>query len=221
MAFDVQYDFRLTFCCREKLVCLKTFDRRESVKGIRLCHRDHIVRNRINAELPLVEILHDIFIAELGEIGEAIDIVCEVGRICQTDAVSSGRHILSRDRRVIQVRILVLEVIGFEPRLAVIEVIDGRIEAQGQAAPAPVIEPKPPSDVVCDRECHLSQERWSPRTQICRRNRKAKRLVERLVKIGPPKNGHVPHVRGHILENHAIIFVNANRSSVKVKVGLR
>ena len=85
MAFDVQYHFRLTFCCSEKLVRLKTLDRREGVKRIRLCHRDHIVRNWIDAKLPLEEVLHHVLVTKLGEIGDAIDIICKVGRICQAE----------------------------------------------------------------------------------------------------------------------------------------
>ena len=89
------------------------------------------------------------------------------------------------------------------------------------SAPAPIIEPEPRPDVVCDWEGHLSEERRSPRTQIRWRNRETKRVVERLVKIGPPKNRYLPNVRGYVMENHAIIFVNANRSGVEMEVVLR
>ncbi|KAF5408982.1 MAG: hypothetical protein Udaeo2_08470 [Candidatus Udaeobacter sp.] len=162
MTFDVQHNFRLAFGCGEKLIRLKTFDRRERIKRIRLCHRDHVVWNGIDAELPLKEILHNKLIAELGEIGDAINIVCKVGRICQANPVSSGRNVFSRNVGFIQVRILVLEIIRFEPRLAVVEVIYDRIKAHGDTAPAPIIEPEPPPDVVCDWEGYLSEERRPP-----------------------------------------------------------
>src|SRR6266496_892970 len=162
MTFDVQYDFRLAFSCGEKLIRLKTFDCCQGIERIRLCHRDHIVRNRIDAELPLEEILHYVWIAELGEIGDAINIVYKVGRICQANPVSPGRNVFSRNVGFIQVRVLILEVVCFEPRLAVIVVIHGRIQAHGYTAPAPIIEPEPPLNVVCDWEGHLSEQRWSP-----------------------------------------------------------
>src|SRR4029450_5639675 len=97
MTFDVQYYFRLAFSCGEKLIRLKTFDRRERIKRIRLCHREHIVWNGIDAELPLKEILHNILIAELGEIGDAIDIICKVGGIREANPVSPGRNVFSRN----------------------------------------------------------------------------------------------------------------------------
>ena len=80
MAFDVQYHFRLTFCCSEKLIRLKTLDRREGVKRIRLCYRDHIVWNGIDAKLTLEEVLHNVLITKLGEIGDAIDVIRKIRR---------------------------------------------------------------------------------------------------------------------------------------------
>src|SRR5678815_403116 len=66
MAFDVQYNFRLTFCCSEKLVCLKTLDRSDGIKRICLRYRDYIIRNRIHAKLTLEEVLHHVLVTELG-----------------------------------------------------------------------------------------------------------------------------------------------------------
>ena len=162
MAFDVQYHFRLAFSCGEKLVRLKALDGRQGIKRVRLCHREHIVRNRIDAELTLEEVLHHVLVTQLGQIGDAVNVICKVGRICQANPVSPGRNVFSRNVGFIQVRVLVLEVVCFEPRLAVVEVIHGRIQAHGYTAPAPIIEPEPPLNVVCDWEGHLSEQRWSP-----------------------------------------------------------
>src|SRR5205823_5075343 len=121
----------------------------------------------------------------------------------------------------IQVRVLILEVVCFEPRLAVVEVIHSRIQAHGYTASASIIEPEPPLNVVRDWEGHLSEQRRSPCTKICWRNHEAKCLVERLVKIGPPKNRHFSHIHGYVLENHAIVLVNTDRSGLEMEVGLR
>ena len=143
MTFDVQYHFRLAFCCSEKLVRLKTLDSRQGVKRVRLCHREHIVRNGIDAKLTLEEVLHHVLVTQLGEIGDAINIVCKVGRICEANPVSPGGNVLSRNVGFIQVRVLILEVIRFQPCLAVVEIIHGRIQAHGYTAPASIIEPEP------------------------------------------------------------------------------
>jgi len=39
-----------------------------------------------------------------------------------------------------------------------------------------------------------------------------------LIKIWPPKNRNLPNVKSHILENDAIVFVNSNLVSVKMKI---
>ena len=139
MTFDVQHHFRLAFSCGEKLIRLETFDRREGVKRIRLCHRDHIVRNGIDAELTLEEVLHHVLVTQLGEIDEAVDIIRKVSRVCQANPISSGGYVFSRNVGFIQVRILVLDIKRFEPRLAVVEVIYVRIKADGRATATIVI----------------------------------------------------------------------------------
>src|ERR1700749_3994409 len=58
VAFDVQYDFRRTFCRGKKLICLKTFDSRQGVEIVGLGDREHIVRDRVDAKLTLEEVLH-------------------------------------------------------------------------------------------------------------------------------------------------------------------
>src|SRR5467141_1449493 len=40
------------------------------------------------------------------------------------------------------------------------------------------------------------------------------------MKIWPPKNRNFPNIKSHILENDAIIFVNPNFVSVKMKIGI-
>ena len=111
MTFDVQYHFRLAFSCGEKLIRLKALDGRQGIKRVRLCHREHIVRNRIDAELPLEEVLHHVLVTQLGQIGDAVNVICKVGRICQANPVSPGRNVFSRNVGFIQVRVLVLQII--------------------------------------------------------------------------------------------------------------
>ena len=65
---------------------------------------------------------------------------------------------MSRHRRLIQVRVLILNVKGFYPRLTVLvlSIIDNGIEADGRPTTAKVIEPEAPLDVVRNRK-HLPE----------------------------------------------------------------
>ena len=121
------------------------------------------------AKLAWIEVLHDIWIAKLGEIGDGVDIIGKIRAIFQTKPVSPGRNTLPRDRRLIQVRVLILNVKGFYPRLTVLvlAVINNGIEADGGSTTSKVIEPEAPLDVVRDRKIYLSQEGWSPVARVC------------------------------------------------------
>src|SRR5207247_427700 len=77
----------------------------------------HTLWNRINAKLAWIEVFHDIWIAKLGEIGDAVDAIGKIRAIFQAQPISPGRNTLPRDRRLIQIRILILNVKGFYPRL--------------------------------------------------------------------------------------------------------
>src|SRR4029453_11687138 len=92
MPLNVQYDFRQTFRCLEKLVRLKTRNPGESVNWIRLRQRNHIVRNGIDAKFRLVEILHHELIAKFGQVSDAVDAFGKVRPILQAEPVSPGRN---------------------------------------------------------------------------------------------------------------------------------
>src|SRR6187399_1627600 len=105
MTLNVQYDFRQAYCGSEELIGLKTRDARDGEKRVRLRDCDHVVGNGINAKVTLKVVLHDKWIAELCEIGDAVDIISKVRPVFQTDPVSSGGNILPRLICLIQVRI--------------------------------------------------------------------------------------------------------------------
>ena len=69
-----------------------------------------------------------------------------------------------------------------------------------------------------DWKCDLSQERWAPRTKISGRNREAECVVERLIQVRPPENGNVSDIKGDVLKNDVVIFVNADRPRVQMKI---
>ena len=108
----------------------------------------------------MIKVLHNKWIAKLGEIGDGVDVISKVRPVFQAEPVAAGGNILSNSRGSIQQWILILNIPRFEPRLAVVvlPVIDNWIEADGRPPTAKVIEPNAPPDVICDRERHLSEE---------------------------------------------------------------
>ena len=164
MTLNVQYHFRQTFRCREELVRLKTRDSCQGEKRVDLGQRDDVVRDRIDTKLSRIEVLHNPLVAEFGDISDAVDVLGKISSIFQTEPVSSSGDILSRYPCLIQIRILILDVIGPDlGRTAVVlPIIYGRIKANRETAPAPIIQPKSCPDLLGDGETHLSQKRWSP-----------------------------------------------------------
>src|SRR5205814_9817332 len=124
----------------------------------------HVVRNWIDAKLSLIKVLHHIRIAKLGEISDAVYVTGKVRPVFQAKPVSTGRNILSDLGRLVYVRVLIIDVKGFYPRLAglVLSIIDNGIEANGGSATAKVIESDACLDIIRNRKHHLSQKRWSP-----------------------------------------------------------
>src|SRR5437762_6143045 len=222
VTFDVQYDFRQALCCREKLVRLKARDSRQRIKGIRFRQCDDVVRNRVDTKFPLVKILHNILITQLCQISDAVDIIGKIRPIQQAEPVTPSRNVLSWHGRLILVRILVLDVVSFElgPAVLVLAIFDAGIKANGHATQAPIIEPNPALDIVGDRERDLGENRRSPRAQIGWCDRKAKRVIERLIQVRPPKNRHLPDIQRDVSKNHAVFIIYANRSRLQMKIGL-
>src|SRR5204863_3343150 len=95
-------------------------------------------------------------------------ILGKIRPIFQAEPVSSCRNIFARRSRLIQQRVLILYVIGFEsgPTVVVLSIFDVGIKANGHPSPPTIIEPKSALDLVCDWKGHLSEKRRSPRTQI-------------------------------------------------------
>src|SRR5260370_150849 len=137
VTLNVQYHFRQTFCCGEELVRLEAGDARERIKWVGLRQRDDVVRPRIDPKLTLVKILHNERIAHFCDVRDTIDTLGKVGPIFQTDPVSPCRNIRARRSRLIQIRILILYVIRFEPGPAVVvlSIVDVGIKANVHAPP--------------------------------------------------------------------------------------
>src|SRR5437667_6131756 len=75
VALNVQDHFRQAFGLVEELVCLKTHDSCQGIKRVRLRDCDHVVRNRIDTKLALVEILHHERIAQLRNVSDAVNVI--------------------------------------------------------------------------------------------------------------------------------------------------
>src|SRR6202040_2823310 len=105
VALNIQDHFRQTLGLVEELVRLKTHDSRQGVERVGLGNRDHIVWNRIDAKLTLVEILHHERIAQLRNVHDAVDVIGKVGAVLQADSVSSGRNCSARQTRTIYQRV--------------------------------------------------------------------------------------------------------------------
>ena len=105
-----------------------------------------------------------------------------------------------------------------EIAVVVFTVIHLRIKPDGRAASRPVIQPHPTFDFIGDWKRDLAQERWPPGTQISRRDTETKGIVQRLIEVGPPENGDLANIKGHVLENDAIVLVNSDFVSVEMKI---
>src|SRR5438045_9375911 len=92
MPFDVEHNFRLTFRGGEKTVGLKTLDPSEGENRVYFCKRYHIVWNRINPKFSLEKVLHHVLVNELGNVGQAIDGIGEIGVVVEGKQVWRGSH---------------------------------------------------------------------------------------------------------------------------------
>src|SRR5262245_25936097 len=115
MAFDVEHHLRLAFRRGKEIVCLKTLDAGESENRVYLRECDHIVWNRIDPKLALEEILHHVLVTQLGDVGDAIDRVGEICVVLDGSQVSGLRYTHSRYVRLVDVRVLVVDVKSFYP----------------------------------------------------------------------------------------------------------
>src|SRR6266540_2903072 len=124
----------------------------------------YIVRNRIDPKLALVKVLHHVLVAQFRSVRDTVDVISKVRPIFQAQPISPGRNTVPRHSRLIQVRVLILNVKGLYPRLPVLvlPIINNGIEADGGAATPKLHEPDAAFDIVCGWECHLSEERRSP-----------------------------------------------------------
>ena len=111
--FDIEHHFGQTLGLLEEFVGLETSDRGQCVKRIGFGDGDHIVGNRVDPELALIEILEHERITQLCHIDDAINVFSEIGVIFQRCAIAPGRNRAARQSRSIEQRILVLDIISF------------------------------------------------------------------------------------------------------------
>src|SRR5215510_5711176 len=113
--------------------------------------------------------------------------------VLEAKPISRLRHTHSRYVGLIDLRVLIVDVKTFYPRLtgSILPILNRRLEPDSWSAPAEIIQPKSRLDIVRDREIDLREKRWSPSAVIRWRDGKAKRVIERLVKVWPPKYRHL------------------------------
>ena len=220
MAFDVQHHFRLTFRGSEEVVRLKTLDAGESENRICLCKCDDVIWDWINAELARIVVLHDVRVAKFGDVRGSVYTIGKVRPIFQAQSVAIGRNILPRHISLIYIRVLIINIKSLESRLTalVLSIINNGIKADRRPATAKVIKSETRLDIVRDGEHDLRKERRAPGARVRGRNAKTERVTERLIQVGPPENRDVPYVRGHVLENDAIVLIISDLLRVKVEI---
>src|SRR5438874_4311024 len=180
MPLDVEHHFRLTFRSREKIVRLKTLDPGEGENRVYLRQCDHVVRNRIDPKFALEKVLHHVLVTQLCDVCDPIDRVGEIRVVLKAEPVSRFRYTRSRYVRLIDLRVLVVDVKSFYSRHTglIFPIFNCRLQADGWSAPAKIIQPEPGLNIVCDRKSDLRQKRWSPRAVIRGRDGKTKCVVE-------------------------------------------
>src|SRR5262249_8126950 len=138
-------------------------------------------------------------------------------------AIPVGRNVAPRKGSRVNVRILIINVVGLQFDVAglVLAVISIRFETNRRPTTATIVEANASLDIIGNWKRYLGEKRGAPGTQIGGRNRKTERIVERLIHVRPPEYWDPAHVKRHILKNDVIIFVNAHgpRPQVKVRAG--
>src|SRR5229473_3339811 len=200
MTFDVEHDLRQALRCLKEIICLETSDRGERVKRVGLSHRNHVVRIGIDSKFTLIKILHQKRVAQLRDIHDSGDVFGEIGRVLQGQAVSVRQYLTARNGGRINVRVLVVDVIGLDLEITrfVLSVINVRIKPDRGAAASAIIQSKPAFNIVGDWKCELRQKGRSPGAQVSRRDGKTEGVVERLIQVRPPKDRNFSDVEGDV-----------------------
>ena len=141
----------------------------------------------------------------------------------QGQAVSVRQYLTPRNGGRINVRVLVVDVIGLDLEIArfVLSVINVRIKPDRGAAASAIIQSKSAFNIVGDWKCELRQKGRSPGAQVSRRDGKTEGVVERLIHVRPPKDWNFSDVEGDVLKNDVVVFINSHRSCAQVKIGVR
>src|SRR5690242_7530528 len=219
---DVQHDLGKALRCLKETVSLKSRDRGQSINRVGFRYRHDIIWVRIDAKFALVEILHHESITQLGDVNDSVNVAREIGAVFESDAVTGAPDITTWHRRLIYIRVLIVDEIRPEVEIAavVFSVIHLRIKSDGRAASRPVIQPHPAFDFIGDWKRDLAQERRSPGAQVSGRDTETEGIVQRLIEIGPPEDGDLANIKSYVLENHAIVLVNARFVCVEMKIGI-
>ena len=99
--------------------------------------------------------------------------------VFDSDAITGAPDITTWYRRLIYIRVLIVNEIRPEVEIAavVFTVMHLRIKPDGRAAARPVIQSHSTFDFIADWKRDLAQERRSPGTQISGRNTETKGIV--------------------------------------------
>jgi len=170
----------------------------------------------------LEKILENELVAQFCHVRDPDDVLRKLRPALHGDAVTSLGNIRPGNGGAVDIRMFVFQKVSANarPALFVLAETNVGLEAESETAPVSVIQPEYRLDVVGERHGNAPQDRWSPRAEIGGRNHVAKGIVQRLVKIGPPEDRDVAHVEGHVLENDAVLLVNAHRFRLEPKIRL-
>src|SRR5690349_1907154 len=180
---DVQHDLGKTLRLFKKIVRLKSRDRAQSVNRMGFRYRHDVIRHRIDAKFALVEVLHHESVTQLGDVSDSVNVAREIRAVFDSDAVAGAPDITTRHRRLIYVRVLIVDEIRPEIKVAAVVFAVGhlRIKSDSRAASRPVIQAHPAFDFISDWKRDLAQQRRSPGTQISGRDSETKGIVQRLI----------------------------------------
>src|SRR4029079_11379310 len=118
----------------------------------------------IDPKLSRKKILKEESIAQLRDINDAVNVISKFSSILSRQTIATGGRALARQGSAVQVRILVLQIIGGDvsDALVILAVVNFGIEPDGGAAPAPVIQLHRAGDLLPDRKSNLTKKRRTP-----------------------------------------------------------
>src|SRR5262249_11930263 len=138
-----------------------------------------------------------------------MNVVGDLGAIGQSKSVATGGRAFAGKGSAVQVRVLVLKEIGCEFGDAIVALSIGNlgVKPEGWPAPGAIIQLHGRGDFFAHRKSDLAKQRWTPGTEISRRNQVTKGAIKGLVEVGPPEDRGLSDIESDILKDHPVIGV--------------